>query len=360
MLSLKTPLYDWHKNHGAKMVEFGGWLLPVSYEGVLSEHQAVRERCGLFDISHMGEIFVEGEDAAAFLQYLTTNDVSKLKDGAAQYSLLLNAQGYVLDDIIVYRLKPDKYLLCVNASNTEKAYQWIRSQAKGRVEIKNRSAAMGMVALQGPASAKVLAKLGIDLQPLDRFHFLETSVASAAVIFSRTGYTGEEGAEFFLEGIDLSRVWEALLQAGEAEGIRPIGLGARDTLRLEMGYPLYGHELSESIHPLEAGLGWVVKMDKGEFVGRGALESFKTEGIARRLIGLTMQEPGIPRQGLNVLSGGSVRGQVLSGTYSPSLQVGIATALVEKGGIEENGEIFIDIRGKMKKAKSTKLPFLKK
>jgi len=359
-MSKKTPLYDWHLQHGAKMVEFGGWLMPVSYEGVLAEHQAVRERCGLFDISHMGELFFEGEGAEAFLQKMTTNDVSRLCDGEAQYSLLLNEGGTVIDDIIIYRLGARRFLVCVNASNTDKDRDWLASQLPKGLGMKDRSPEMGMIALQGPKSAGVLKKLGFDLNSLKRFQCLETEVSGVKVVLARTGYTGEDGCEFFVENHDLAKLWEALLAAGKEEGIRPIGLGARDTLRLEMAYPLYGHELSDSINPLEAGLAWVIKMAKGDFLGRDALLKSQEQGLARELKGLVMSEAGIPREGYAVFAGQEAIGKVCSGTFSPSLQVGIATALLKRGVTENGGEIFIDIRGKMKKAKIIKPPFLAK
>ncbi|MFO1464597.1 MAG: glycine cleavage system aminomethyltransferase GcvT [bacterium] len=359
-MAKKTPLYDWHLQHGAKMVEFGGWLMPVSYEGVLAEHLAVRERCGLFDISHMGELFLEGEGAEAFLQWATTNDVSRLREGEAQYSLLLNERGTVIDDIIVYRLGARRFMLCVNAANTDKDRDWLQARLRPGVRLQDRSPELEMIALQGPQSAAVLRKLGFELDSLQRFQCREVEISGAKVLLARTGYTGEAGCELFLENRDILSLWEALLAAGAEFGIRPIGLGARDTLRLEVGYPLYGHELSDAISPLEAGLAWVIKMGKGDFIGREALLEVQESGPTRELRGLIMAEPGIPRDGYEVLSGGEVLGRVCSGTFSPSLQVGIATALLRRGSGAPGGEIFIDIRGKMKKAKITKLPFFSK
>ncbi len=357
-MSLKTPLYEWHRSHGAKMVEFGGWDMPVSYEGVLAEHKAVREACGLFDISHMGEIFVSGPGAEAALQWLTTNDVSRLRDGQAQYSLLLNEKGGAVDDIIVYRLEPDRFLVCVNAANIDKDREWMKANLKPEAELTDRSPEMGMVALQGPASARVLAKFGFDLASVDRFHCRELRIAGAPVLLARTGYTGEEGCEFFLEGKALLGFWEELMTAGRSEGLVPVGLGARDTLRLEMAYPLYGHELSESIGPWEAGLGWVVKLEAKDFIGKNALEAAKAEGISKKVRGLRMEEPGIPREGFAVYRGSEKIGATLSGTFSPTLGYGIATALLDTASSPEGGEIFVDIRGKMKKAKITQIPFL--
>lgn len=356
----KTPLYDWHLAHGAKMVEFGGYLMPVSYQGVLAEHQAVRERCGLFDISHMGEFYFEGPRAHPFLQAVASNDVGVLKDGDAQYSLLLNEAGGVVDDIIVYRLQADRFMLCVNAANIQKDFQWLSSRLPSGVKAEDRSAAMGMIALQGPLSPQVLAALGFDLNSLKRFQFVMTRLAEQEVMLSRTGYTGEEGCEIFLSNAALPKVWEALMQAGQTHGIAPIGLGARDTLRLEMAYPLYGHEITDEIQPFEAGLGWVVKLEKGDFVGRAALLKLKALGFARRRVGLQMLDPGIPREALAVWVQNKTVGKVCSGTFSPTLKVGIATALIESAALRDTGEIFIDIRGKLKKAKIVQLPFLKR
>lgn len=357
-MSLKTPLYDWHRANGAKMVEFGGWDMPVSYEGVLAEHRAVREACGLFDISHMGEIFISGPGAEEALQWLTTNDVSKLRDGQAQYSLLLNERGGAVDDIIVYRLKPDRFLVCVNAANIDKDREWMKANLKPGAELSDRSSEMGMVALQGPASARVLAKFGFDLASVDRFHCREARIAGAPVLLARTGYTGEDGCEFFLEDKVLLSFWETLVAAGKPEGLVPVGLGARDTLRLEMGYPLYGHELSDLIGPWEAGLGWVVKLEAKDFIGKRALQEAKAKGVTKKVRGLRMEEPGIPREGFAVYQGQRQIGSTLSGTFSPSLEIGIASALLDASLSAEEGEIFVDIRGKMKKAKITKFPFL--
>lgn len=356
----KIPLDTWHRSHGAKMVEFGGFEMPVSYRGVLAEHETVRERCGLFDISHMGEFIVEGENAEAFLQKLTTNDLSRLDDGQAQYSLLLYPEAGVVDDIIVYRLSAKRFMLCVNASNIQKDFNWLQSHLEPGVVLQDQSAATGLIALQGPHSFALLEKLDFDLKRLKRFEFCETQLASCPLWISRTGYTGEEGCEIFLPNAYLEKIWKALLEAGAKEGLEPIGLGARDTLRLEMGYPLYGHEISESINPFEAGLAWVVKMNKPDFIGKAALQKIKQEGIKRRLIGLVMEDQGIPRQAQNLISEGRPVGEVLSGTFSPTLKIGIATALVESKIVEGKTEISVDIRGKIKKAKITSLPFVKK
>jgi len=356
----KIPLNDWHVSHGAKMVEFGGFLMPVSYSGVLAEHQAVRERCGLFDISHMGEFYFEGEAAQAFLQSVTTNDLRTLHDGEAQYSLLLNETGGVVDDIIVYRINATRFMLCVNAANIQKDFAWLRARLPQGLSMEDRSDEMGMIALQGPASERVLAAMDFDLESLQRFQFSFPRLAENPVMLSRTGYTGEEGCEIFLPNESLPAVWEALLRAGAPHGIVPIGLGARDTLRLEMAYPLYGHELNDEINPFEAGLAWVVKMEKGDFVGRPALQKIQAAGVARRRVGLAMLDPGIPREGLRVILQDRPVGVVCSGTFSPTLKVGIATALIDRTANPDSGEILIDIRGKLKKAKIVQLPFIKR
>lgn len=271
----------------------------------------------------------------------------------------LDERGFPIDDIIVYRRKSDQFMLCVNAANIEKDVNWVRQQLRGDVQLNDRSSEVGLIALQGPKSFEILSRLNFDLHQLKRFEFQITQLQEIPVAISRTGYTGEEGVECFVENRFLLQLWELLLQHGEASGILPIGLGARDTLRLEMGYPLYGHELSSQISPLEAGLQWVVKLEKGDFIGRPALLQQKENGIKRKLVGLRMEEKGIPREHFPVVSSqGDFLGTTLSGTFSPTLQIGIATALLELAPETRRGEIYIDIRGKMKKAKIVPLPFI--
>jgi aminomethyltransferase len=356
----KTPLYDWHIRHGAKMVDFAGWQMPLSYAGVLAEHQAVREACGLFDISHMGEIYFEGPDAKKTVRALTTNDVARLRDHQAQYSLLLDEQGRALDDILVYRLGPERFMLCVNAANLEKDFRWIQSHTQGQVRVEDRSDATAMIALQGPRSFEVLKKLDFDLHQIQRFETRELRLANIPVLLSRTGYTGEEGCEIFAPAASATRLWEALMEAGKEQGLQAVGLGARDTLRLEMGYVLYGHELNSEISPLEAGLSWVVDFTGAAFIGREALIGEKERGLSRQVVGVLLMEAGIPREGMEIFSQDKKIGRVLSGTMSPSLKRGIGTALLDLASLPQSGEIFIDIRGKMKKAKIQKPPFLKR
>lgn len=362
-MTRKTPLYDWHVSHGAKMVPFAGFAMPVAYAGTLAEHQAVREKCGLFDISHMGEIYVEGPQALDFVQWVTSNDANRLQDHQAQYSLLMHSEGYAIDDLLVYRLATECFLLCVNAANIENDWQWLQKQSEraefSQVKLNNASEQTAMYALQGPSSFQVMKALDFDLETLPRFSTMETKIAGVSVLLSRTGYTGEEGCEFFCDSQNALALWEALFEAAEPYGGVPVGLGARDTLRLEMGYVLYGHELSPTISPWEANLAWVIRMDKGEFLGKATLEQQKSDGLARKLVALQMGEAGIPREGMEVFLGEESVGQVVSGTMSPTLKKGIATALIQREAAARD-EFFIDIRGKMKKSKRVKLPFIKK
>lgn len=362
-MTQKTPLYDWHVEQGAKVVPFAGFMMPVAYAGTLAEHQAVREQCGLFDISHMGEVYVEGPQALAFVQWITSNDAARLQDHQAQYSLLMHEEGYAIDDLLVYRLSETRFLLCINAANIAPDWDWIATQAKrpefAQVKIENASEQTTMFALQGPNSFAVMGDLGFDLKSMERFSTVETKIAGIDVLLSRTGYTGEDGCEFFLSAGDALAFWEALFAAAKPHGGVPVGLGARDTLRLEMGYVLYGHELSPSISPWEAKLGWVIKLAKGDFLGKAALEKQKAEGLPRTLVALQMEEAGIPREGMAVILGEEKIGEVVSGTMSPTLRQGIATALVKREHASQT-EFLVDIRGKMKKSKQVKLPFIKK
>ncbi len=356
----KTPLNHWHREHGAKMIDFGGWEMPVSYEGILAEHHGVRQACGLFDICHMGEIEIKGAGAWEMIQSLTSNDVRRLADGQAQYSLLMNSDGYAIDDILVYRRSADHVLLCVNAANTEKDLAHLLAHARPDAQIIDLSADTALLALQGPASVDVLRRLGVELNSVPRFHTLDIAVAGVPVLFSRTGYTGEAGCELFFPAAHAVKVWELLLAAGADAHCRPIGLAARDTLRLEMGYVLYGHELSESITPLEAGLEWVIRWDAGDFLGKSHLQAQKQAGLGRQVVGLKLLEKGIPREGMNVVAADQPVGRVLSGTLSPMLQQGIATALIDRAVLSGASEFFVDIRGKMKKAQIIKPPFIQR
>jgi aminomethyltransferase len=340
------------------MVDFAGWEMPVSYSGILEEHRAVRSAAGLFDVSHMGEVELRGPHALEAAQRLVTNDVARLGDGAALYAVVCKPDGGVVDDVIVTRLAADRMLICVNASNREKDVAWIRDHAGG-AEVVDRSDELALLALQGPAATRILAPLAdTDLASLVAFHVVDGTVAGKRALISRTGYTGEDGFEIYLAASDALHVWDRLIDAGAAHGLLPAGLGARDTLRLEAGLPLYGHELDEETTPLEAGLGWVVRWDKGDFLGREALARRKEEGLRRRLVGLEMRERAIPRQGHPIRRDGRVIGAVTSGTMSPTLGHGIALGYVEasEGGLGSGVEI--EIRGSGRAATIVRPRFL--
>lgn len=358
----KTVLNQVHRDLGARMVEFGGWDMPVQYSGVIAEHLAVRSACGLFDVSHMGEIEVSGPAALDFLQYATLNDVSALVDGQVQYSAICYPDGGLVDDITLYRFGPEHFMLCVNAANSDKDFAWLQELAArrpGDYELNDRSADYGQLALQGPKAATILSGLtSADLLSLQVYHFCEANVAGMEMIVSRTGYTGEDGFELYCAQADAVPLWKSLMEAGEAYGLVPVGLGARDTLRLEKAYALYGHELSAEILPLEARLGWITKLEKGEFCGRDALMKAKESGIKRLLIGLRLTQPGVPREHYPVKFSGREVGVVTSGTMSPSLRQGIALALVDADAARSTDEFTVVIRGRELSAEKVKLPFV--
>jgi len=359
----KTPLNQLHRELGARMVPFGGWDMPVQYTGVIDEHLAVRSAAGLFDVSHMGEVEVRGPGALAYIQELTINDASKLVDGQVQYSAMCYADGGVVDDVTLYRFSAERYLFCVNASNTDKDFAWMQKVlAEGDfpgVELTNRSDAFGQIALQGPKAAAILARLtDFDLARIAYYHFAEGTVAGVKTIISRTGYTGEDGFELYCPTADTATLWQQLLAAGQPDGLVPVGLGARDTLRLEKKYALYGHELSEAITPLEAGLGWITKLEKPSFIGRTILIDQKERGIPRKLVGIRMVDAGVPRADYPVFVGDRQVGIVTSGTMSPSLKVGIALALVESDKAAVGTRVQIGIRQKQVAAEIVKTPFV--
>ena len=358
----KTVLNQVHRDLGARMVEFGGWDMPVQYSGVIAEHLAVRSAAGLFDVSHMGEFEVTGPGAMAFLQFATINDLLALADGQVQYSALCYAEGGIVDDITLYRFDADKYMLCVNAANIDKDFAWLQelaAQHQGDYQLVNRSADFGQLALQGPKAAAILAGLtSADLLSLKTYHFCESDVAGLPMIVSRTGYTGEDGFELYCAPADVESLWQALMTEGAPQGLVPVGLGARDTLRLEKAYALYGHELSAEILPLEARLGWITKLEKTDFCGRGALLKAKSGGVRRQLIGLRLTQPGVPREQYPVRVAGREAGYVTSGTMSPSTRQGIALALVDTAVASGDAEFTIVIRGREVSAEKVKLPFV--
>jgi glycine cleavage system T protein (aminomethyltransferase) len=353
----RTPLHDAHRAAGARMVDFAGWEMPVQYSGIIDEHVAVRTRAGLFDVSHMGEVEVRGPGALAACQHATANDVGRLADGQAQYSLLLTPEGGIVDDVIIYRRSADRFLICVNASNRERDFAYLRQYARG-AEVIDRSDEYALLALQGPRATSILARLtGAQLARVPRFAFTEGEVAGCGALIAHTGYTGEDGWELYCAPDDAETLWNAILEAGRPDGIAPAGLGARDTLRLEAALPLYGHELSEEGTPFEARLAWVVRMQKGDFVGRAALATHRERGPRRCLIGIELTEPGVPRAGYRVLRGHRPVGEVTSGTKSPTLGKGIALGYVEPTASNLATALAVEIRGKAVAALVVQLPF---
>jgi len=341
------------------MVEFAGWMMPVQYTGVIEEHNAVRKVAGLFDVSHMGEIEVSGRDATDCVQWLTTNNVRKLEDGQAQYSVLCNEHGTVVDDVIVYRFSPTRYIVVANASNAAKDFAWFQSHSKGDVTIRDASGDYALIAFQGPRAAEILQPLtDVDLTAVAHYHFAEGAVEGSPAIIARTGYTGEEGFEIFVGPSDAPKVWQALIEKGKPRGVSPAGLGARDTLRIEMKYSLYGHEITEETNPIEAGLGWVVKLkNPDDFVGKSTLVDIKARGLTRKLVGFRMNDPGIPREGYSILVGENDVGVVTSGTMSPSLSCAVGIGYVALAHAQEGTDISVDIRGRPRKATIVKTPF---
>lgn len=358
----RTPLFDEHVRLGGKMVEFAGWEMPVQYAGVIAEHTNVRERVGLFDVSHMGEIWVSGPQAEAALEFLTCNRVSALYDGKAQYSAILNDEGGVIDDVIIYRFNKELFLLCVNASNADKDFEWLKSRNPTDARITNASAEYGQIAVQGPRAIELLAPLvkGADLASVKPFHFVESELLGSKVIIARTGYTGEDGVEIFVKSDRTADLWRLLLEHGASYGVMPCGLGARDSLRLEAGYPLHGHELSEEVPALESGLGWIIKFDKGDFIGRAALEKIKAAGPARKLVGLVLDEPGIARQGDTLQVKGAEVGVVTSGTKTPTVNKALGMAFIASELAKPDTQVSVVVRGRPIAGHLVSLPFYKR
>jgi aminomethyltransferase len=355
----RTPLYRTHAELGAKLVPFAGYEMPVQYPtGITAEHRAVRERCGLFDVSHMGEFIVRGPDAVPFVDYVTTNNVAALAVGQVHYSTILNERGTIEDDCLVYRFA-DRVMMVVNASNADKDLAHITRYA-GRfdVTIDDVSERTALLALQGPRAAEVLARhTATDLAAIRYYHFAEGSVAGVdGVVISRTGYTGEDGFELYFDGAHAERIWTALTAAGD---VTPAGLGCRDSLRLEMGMALYGNDIDGTVTPLEANLQWLVKLPKGDFVGREALVAQKAAGVPRKLVGFTMAERAFPRHGYPVFYEGAPSGVVCSGTMSPSLNIPIGTCYLPAAGAKEGTAFEVEIRGKRVAATVVKPPFYK-
>lgn len=354
-----TPLHDEHVRLGAKMVPFAGFEMPVQYpSGIRAEHEAVRRSAGLFDVSHMGEFLVTGPDALDFVSWATSNDPSLLSEGQAQYSVFCRADGGIVDDLIVYRLGEQRFRLVVNAANLGKDWAHLEGLAsRFDIALGDESERIGLVALQGPKAQEILAPLAsIELDPIGFYEFDQGQVAGVPGVISRTGYTGEDGFELYVPVERTAAVWSALLVAGEPHGLVPAGLGARDSLRLEMGYALYGNDIDDGTTPLEAGLGWLVKLGKEDFLGKAALQSQKEKGLRRRLRGFRLVDRGFPRPGYDVVFRGEVVGPVRSGTLSPTLDVGIGTAYLPPDA-EEGEPVQVRIRGKDMEARVERMPF---
>jgi aminomethyltransferase len=358
-ISLKqTPLYAVHRAAGAKFVDFGGWEMPVQYASILEEHRAVRTSVGLFDVSHMGEIEIRGPGAQAVVQRLTTNDAAKLEAFQVQYTTLCYPHGGIVDDLTVYRLGPEHFLLCVNAANIEKDFAWIVEQAHGDADITNTSAQIAQLALQGRYAQATLQPLcEISLDAIRYYWSTKARVQGIDALISRTGYTGEDGFELYCPAVQGPELWSTLMEAGAPYGIKPIGLGARDTLRLEMGYALYGNDITAETTPLQAGLAWIVKLNKGDFIGRDALAKERAEGIKRRLVGLEMIDRGVARAHYHIQVDGQVVGEMTSGTVSPSLNKGIGLGYVRTEYAKVGTPLQIDIRGKLAQARVAATPF---
>lgn len=351
-----------HKKLNAKLVEFAGYEMPVYYNSIVEEHLAVRENVGMFDVSHMGEIFITGEDALAFVQKITINDASKLNVGKAQYSAICYGNGGIVDDLLVYRLE-NGFMLVVNAANKDKDYEWMLQNKEGNVIIEDQSDDYSLIALQGPKSLETLQNLvDFDLNELKYYNFREGKILNHPVLVSRTGYTGELGYEIYFKGdVNVAEnIWNKTMENGKKFNLKCCGLGARDSLRLEMGYCLYGNDIDETTNPLEAGLEWITKLNKGEFIGRKALLEVKEKGINRKLLGFELIEKGIPRHGNEIFFNGQKIGFVTSGTLSPSLNKPIGLGYFDVNFIDDNLVFEIDNRGKKLKGKFTKVPFIQR
>jgi glycine cleavage system T protein (aminomethyltransferase) len=358
----RTPLYEMHRRAGGKLVDFAGWEMPIQYGGVIEEYQAVRTAVGLFDVSHMGRVTVAGRDSLAFLQQVTTNNVAKLAVGDAHYSMACNPAGGIKDDIFVYRLGDTRFLLCVNASNRDKIVSWLFQKApQGDVRLSDESDELAQIALQGPRSTEVLRAVAPHAaETLKPRQCLQTDVCGMPGIVSRTGYTGEVGYELYIPSHKAATVWEAIMKAGEQGGIKPCGLGARDLLRLEVGYLLYGNDIDEQTTPLEAGATFAVDFMKGEFIGRKTLLEQKEKGPAKHLVAFELLQRGVPRHGMKIVADGQEIGVVTSGNVSPLLQKGIGMGYVPTKLSAPGAQFEIDIRGRLHPAVVVRLPFYKR
>jgi len=357
----KTKFYNVHVKEGAKIVEFAGYYMPVQYSSIIAEHKAVRNSVGVFDVSHMGEVFVKGDKALDFVQLITVNDASKLTPGRVQYSAMCYEDGGIVDDLLVYRLAENEFMLVINASNIEKDFEWMKKNNPG-AELQNKSDEYSLLAIQGPNSKKIVQKLTAEPVDMEYYHFIKTKVNGIDMILSRTGYTGELGYELYFKGDEKTAedLWNAVMDAGKEFDIQPTGLGCRDSLRLEMGFCLYGNDIDQTTNPLEAGLGWITKLKKDNFIGKESLLKVKQEGLKRKLVPVTTGEKAFPRHGYDFTVDGKKVGTVTSGTVSPVLDKPIALGYVDAEYTNEGSKINFMIRGKEIPAEVVKLPFIKK
>jgi aminomethyltransferase len=359
-MARQTPLYEAHKKLGGRLVDFAGWDMPVQYSGLIPEHEAVRTAAGLFDVSHMGEIEFRGKGALEEANRLITNDLSRCVDGQAVYAGLLNERGGFVDDVVAYRFSPEHIFICVNASNTQKDFEWMAANARA-VKPVNRSADYAQIAIQGPKAAAIVQRLTpAKLAEVGTYRFTQGPVAGVECIISRTGYTGEDGFELYCPPTQAEALWFALLEAGKGDGAIPCGLGARDSLRTEMKFALYGNDIDDAHTPLEAGLGWIVKLDKPDFIGKSVLEQQKRDGLSRKLVGFELTEPGIPRPHYSILKDGQKIGEVTSGTMGPSVKKAIGIGYVPTALAAEGSTFHVEIRGRAVAARVVKTPFHQK
>ncbi len=358
----KTKFYAIHQKLGAKIVEFAGFQMPVYYSSIIQEHKAVRSSIGVFDVSHMGEIFIRGEKAFDFVQYVTTNDASKLTNGRIQYSSMCYKDGGIVDDLLVYKLSDNEFMLVVNASNKDKDFNWMKDNNNFGVSIDDESDEYSLLAIQGPKAKETVEKICDKQLDLEYYHFFEAKCTGVDMIVSRTGYTGEIGYELYFKGDEkvAEKVWNSIFNTGKEYNIQPVGLGARDSLRLEAGYCLYGNDIDKTTNPLEAGLGWITKLQKGNFIGRDTLLKVKEEGLKRKLVAMISEEKSFPRHGYDLMINGNKVGYITSGTVSPILDKPIAVGYVNIVYAKEGQKIDFSIRGKSYPATIIKLPFVKK
>ena len=357
----KTKFYSIHEKLGAKLVDFAGFKMPVQYSSIIGEHKAVRNSVGVFDVSHMGEIFIRGDKALDFVQHITVNDASQLTDGRVQYSAMCYPDGGIVDDLLVYRINEKEFMLVVNASNKDKDFNWMKENNLFGVDLLDESDEYSLLAVQGPKSKDAVQKICDKTLDLEYYHFFFAKVAGINMIVSRTGYTGELGYELYFKGDEsvAEKVWNALFEAGKEFNIQPVGLGARDSLRLEMGFCLYGNDIDQTTNTLEAGLGWITKLKKYEFIAKNVLVKVKEVGMKRKLVPMISEEKAFPRHGYDISVNGNVVGHITSGTVSPVLEKAIALGYVETQFAQEGATVNFVIRGKEVPAVITKLPFVK-